>query len=108
MDELVRHGRIRSVDLEFSVDYIGAGMARRLGLNRTSGVVVVELVEKGGAARAGLKLGDLIYEANGRPIIDIDDARIAFGALMVGDRVDMKVERGGDTVVIGFDIIELK
>jgi len=107
-DELVRYGRVRPVDPGFSVGYVGESMARRLGLKRTSGVVVLKLAKNGEAARAGLKLGDLIYETNGRSINDLEDARMVFGSLLVGDRVDMKVERGGDEVAIGFDIIELK
>jgi len=107
-DELLRYGRVRPVDLGFSVGSVGEGMARRLGLTRTSGVVVVELAKKGGAARAGLKLGDLIYEINGRSINDIENARMVFLSLLVGDHVDMKVERGGEDVALGFDIIELK
>jgi len=107
-DELVRYGRVRPVDLGFSVGPVGAELARRLGIKRTAGVVVVELIKNGAAARAGLELGDLIYEVNGRPITDLDDARIMFRSLLVGDRVNMKVERDGKEVAVGFDIVELK
>ena len=79
-----------------------------LGIKRTSGVVVVELIRTGAAARAGLDIGDLIYEVNGRSINDVEDARMVFRSLMVGDRVDMKVERSGKDISIGFDAIELK
>ena len=107
-DELLHYGHIRSVDLGFSVGSVDEGVAKMLGIKRTSGVVVVELIRTGAAARAGLDIGDLIYEVNGRSINDVEDARMVFRSLMVGDRVDMKVERSGKDISIGFDAIELK
>jgi len=107
-DELVRYGRVRQVDLQFSVGFVDTGIAQMLGLQRTAGVVVVELLETGAAARAGLEVGDLIYEANGTPINDLEDAQMLFRSLLVGDRVDMKIERAGKDITLGFDVIELK
>lgn len=107
-DEILAYGHVRPVNLGFSVESVDEGIARMLGLSRSSGVVVVELLDAGSAAQGGLKIGDLIYEVNGRPTNNIEDARMVFKSLMVGDRVDAKIERAGKDISIGFDITELK
>jgi len=108
IDEIISYGRIRPIDLGFSVGSVDPGVAGMLGLKRSAGVVIVELAHRGAAARAGLEVGDLIYEVNGRPINDLDDARMAFRSLLVGDRVEIKLERAGTELELSFDIVELK
>ena len=96
------------MDLGFSVRSVDGALAQMLGLRRTAGVVVVELLDRGAAARAGLEIGDLIYEVNGSSIKDLEDARMAFHSLMAGDRVNIKVEHAGKDVTLSFDVTELK
>ena len=68
------------------------------GLNaeeREGGVFVSQVVEGGPAEKAGLKVGDRIISANGQAIKTRDDVRQAIGALSVGDKLALKIERDG-------------
>jgi serine protease Do len=106
-DELVAYGRVRPIDLGFSVGSVDKGIAQMLGLSRTSGVVVVELLDSGAAGRAGMSVGDLIYEVNGHSTNSIEDARMVFRSLLVGDEVTVKAERSGKDISFRFDITDI-
>jgi S1-C subfamily serine protease len=72
----------------------------------TDGGVVVGAVTDGGpAARAGLRVRDVIVEVGGRPVRDSDDIAAAVNARRPRDELTIVVERGGDrrtlTVTLG-------
>lgn len=65
------------------------------------GGVVVSSVETGGAAdKAGLRSGDVIFEAGGGKITGTGDFRGVLAKLNPGDEIEVKVLRGKDTVTV--------
>ena len=66
------------------VGLVGARAARRLrravGLEERDGLLVRELDENGAAARAGVRIGDLIVAAGGAPVTRADDLHAALDA----------------------------
>jgi predicted aspartyl protease len=64
------------------------------------GFTVNSVVDKGPAAQAGLKPGDLITALNGRPakMDELSDARTLLRDLPAGTRVAVDVRRGGETL----------
>ena len=69
-------------------------LARQLG--RASGVEVVEVVEDGPAARAGLRAEDLIIELDGTPIEGMDALQRVVVSETIGRAVRAKVIREGN------------
>src|SRR5262245_9113068 len=68
-------------------------LARKLG--RASGVEVVQVVEDGPAARAGMRPEDLIIELDGTPIEGMDTLQRVVVSELIGRAVRAKVIREG-------------
>jgi serine protease Do len=69
-------------------------LARKLG--RASGVEVVQVVEDGPAARAGLRPEDLIVELDGQAIEGMDTLQRVVVSELIGRAVRAKVIREGN------------
>ena len=62
-------------------------------------VLVVE-VSRGGSSDGVLKAGDLILEANGRPITHMDDLKAVLYSCRTGDTIQLLVNRQGTTLTL--------
>src|SRR3546814_6295555 len=70
-------------------------LAKALNLPSSRGALVGRVLPKSPADKAGIKAGDLIVEANGKPILDFGQLRNMVGLMRVDDKVDLKLYRGG-------------
>jgi Do/DeqQ family serine protease len=73
---------------------VTAEIARTLGEDRPSGVLVTDLYPDGPAARAGLKQGDLILSVDGQPLIDESGLNYHIATRRSGDEVVLEVRHG--------------
>lgn len=67
-DQIVKTGRVRRGYLGVGLETVKAEFAAVYGLKEAKGAIVVELLGKGAATAAGLKVGDVIVEFNGQKI----------------------------------------
>ena len=95
VSDLMREGRVRRA-------YIGVtGGSRPLppkqaaAVGRQSAVEVVEVVEGSPAARAGLRAGDLIIEADGEAVGDVGDLQRLMTGQRIGRAVTLRIDRRG-------------
>jgi serine protease Do len=97
--ELQATGKVTRGRLGVGVQPMSKELAKSFGLGSdnaaTSGVVVVSVEDKGPAARAGLKQGDVILSFNGKPIEDPNELPRLVGATKPGEKVRLEVWRGG-------------
>jgi hypothetical protein len=80
-----------------------AGMALKDGPEYPE---VASVLEKGPAARAGLKTGDRILKVQGRTVVDTDDVLRLTRKLPAGAEVRLSVQRGSDSEEIAFRLRE--
>jgi serine protease Do len=94
VDELKRKGKVtRDVVIGFDVQPVDARIARYFGLRAVQGVIVSDLVPKGPADKAGVKVGDIILEANGEAVNSEQDLIGVLVDASPGDKVGLVVFR---------------
>lgn len=72
-----------------------------IGTNANGTGAVVGAVRTGSpAAAANLQRGDVVVSVDGKPVSSADDLTAAIGSLEPGDKVTMKVQRGGSTLTL--------
>jgi Do/DeqQ family serine protease len=70
-------------------------LSQAFNLQRPSGVVITSVTDKGPAARAGLKAGDVIVSVGGQAVDDPNAFDYRFTTHELGGRVDLGIVRGG-------------
>jgi S1-C subfamily serine protease len=73
-------------------------IAETLGLKRPSGALVANVVSGSPAARAGLKLSDLIVGIEGQAVDDPNAFDYRFATRPLGGAAEIEVQRGGRSV----------
>jgi serine protease Do len=73
-------------------------MASGLGLARTTGVILADVVTGGPGARAGLQPGDVVLTLDGRAMENARQFDVNLYRHRVGDIVALEVQRGTQTV----------
>src|SRR5215218_7061892 len=71
--QLLRTGRVTHSYLGVQPAQVTEQVAAQLGLDRARGVVVLEVVDDGPAAQAGLQPGDVIVRLDDKPIDSVED-----------------------------------
>jgi len=95
--ELKKYGKVdRSFKTGLSVQNIDPFLARYLNLPAIYGVIVTQVEKNSAGDRAGIKVGDVITEVNGKRITKDEDiiAVIQEKFLKSGDKIKLKILRG--------------
>jgi len=94
--------------LGISGETITTGTADQLGLSEKSGVLVVDVVSGGPAAKAGLQASgqadasdDIITAIDGHPITTIEQLTQYLDTKKVGDHVTLSISRNGRHISVG-------
>lgn len=97
--ELRRNGKIvRDSWHGFQFQSVDTRVARYFGLSRAQGVIVSEVQRGGPAENAGVKVGDIILEANSQKIGTEDDLYVLLSDSKPGDDLNLKIFREKKTI----------
>lgn len=94
-DDIVAYGSYQRPFLGVTISELDGSYAEQLGLAITQGVVIEDLVEGGSAASAGLQAKDVIIGVDGKPIKSVPELQENIGRAMVGDEINLSINRGG-------------
>ncbi|MBI2316567.1 MAG: DegQ family serine endoprotease [Betaproteobacteria bacterium] len=95
MAQILRFGEVRRGRLGVSTADLTPETAKQFGVRSGEGAVVVAVEPGSPADKAGLKKGDVLVSANGRPIRGAADVRNRVGLTPVGEEITLGVERSG-------------
>ena len=91
--QLAANGRVDRGWLGVGIQGLNGDLAKSFGLDKPRGALVGKVDDKGPAAKAGLKPGDVILAYNGHPIENSADLPPMVGMTRPDTRVTMKVWR---------------
>jgi serine protease Do len=86
----------------FSAQQVDESIARAAGLTRAEGMIVNEVEQRSPAAKAGLKVGDVLLEVNGEKITGEDALLGVMNNSKAGDVLHLKVLR--DNKIMEIDL----
>ncbi|MCW2553508.1 MAG: serine protease [Mycobacterium sp.] len=96
-DELLATGTAHHSYIGIQPATLTPEIARLLGISRTDGVIVLDVVKPGPAADAGIQPGDVITAINGKNTPSAEEFIAALNNTKPGDRVELTVQRGNAT-----------
>lgn len=95
MNELIEEGEVQRGYLGVAVQGMNAQLAEAFGVERTNGVVVLDVEPDSPASEAGLRDGDIITRVGGKEIRKVSDYHSRTAVIFVGDEVEMELLRDG-------------
>jgi serine protease Do len=97
-------GRLVRPWLGISMQRVTADLAAGFNLPRPAGLVVKEVYAEGPGEKAGFKRNDVIVGLRDMPIDDEAGLRFRLATLAVGEKVPVKVIRGGKEVILQVEL----
>jgi S1-C subfamily serine protease len=105
-DQLLATGTARHSYIGIQPATLTPEIARLLGTDRTSGVVVMQVAAPSPAAEAGIRAGDIVTSLNGQETSTAEELIAALRSATPGDRVQLTVLRGAGTQQITVVVAE--
>ena len=96
MTQLIEYGEVKRGRLGIGIQDLTPDLGRAFGIQQhEGGTVVVQVVEKSAANKAGIEIGDIITKVNGKGVRNAGDLRNVIGLLRVDQKVELTVLRDG-------------
>lgn len=110
MGQLIKHGKVRRGVLGIQAQDLTPELAQAFDIDKRHhrGAVITSIAKDSAAQKAGLKVGDIIVEANRRAVISSANVRNIVGLLRVGEKVRFKVLRNSKALILSAVVSEQK
>jgi serine protease Do len=102
--DLRAHGRVARGWLGVEMQQITPELASELGLRKTQGVIVANVLEDSPAAEGGIRQGDVIRSLNGKAVGSTHDLAVAVANAHAGDAMHIGVLRDGRSETLDITI----
>lgn len=106
--DLKTKGKVTRGWLGISVQDISDDIAKNLNHQNKGGALVSDVFKGDPADQAGIKVGDIITEINGKPIKDTHELLLTIAALQVGQKMNVKAIRDGKEMTFRVTVAERK
>jgi len=106
MDQIMTKGKVTRGFLGITPQELTPEMAKAFGVPNTHGVAVATVVPESPAAKAGLKVGDVITAVNGTPADSVNSFRLQVAGFAPGTTVHLKIDRSGQTLDLPVTLTE--
>ena len=95
LDQIVSQGFVKRGWLGIEPQDMTADLAHAFGLDQATGVIIAGMMRDGPAAKAGLRVGDIVQTFNGKPVEDTPRLLARIAATTPGDTIELGIYRNG-------------
>lgn len=106
--DLKTKGKVTRGWLGISVQDISDDIAKNLNHKNKNGALVSDVFKGDPADQAGIKVGDIITEINGKAVKDTHDLLLTIATLHVGQKINLKGIRDGKEISFQVTVAERK
>jgi S1-C subfamily serine protease len=99
-DEIIATGKATHAYIGVSTRTVDEALQQQFALSRSSGILVADLASDGPAATAGIQQGDIILKVGKDEMNESNDLLAAIRDKKPGDKVEVTIDRKGETQVI--------
>jgi len=105
MRQIIEYGEVRRGQIGIGIQNITPELRDAFDLPRGQfGVLVTNVFKDTSAAEAGIRSGDIIVEADGKTTRSTAELRSRIGIKEVGDKVELKILRNGDSLQLTVEV----
>jgi serine protease Do len=98
VDNLIKYGKVSHGYIGIGISDVTPDEAKFFHVNNASGAVVTQVEPNSPGAKAGLKVGDVITELNGKAVSDAGELQVEVGEKQPGTTLHLKALRDGNSV----------
>jgi len=98
MDQIMTKGKVTRGFLGIIPQELTPDMAKAFGMPNSHGVAIAQVEPTSPAAKAGLKVGDVITAVNGTSMDDVNTFRLQVAGFAPGTTINLKVARNGESL----------
>ena len=103
-NQLRTDGKVSRGWLGVVIQEVNKDLAESFGLDRPAGALVAQVLDGGPAAKAGLRVGDVILSLDDQPIIRSSELPQRVGAIRPGREVRLGIARDGERETLDIEI----
>ncbi len=100
VETLIRDGKVSHGLIGIGISDVTPDNAKFFQMSSASGAVVSQVDPDSAGAKAGLKIGDVITELNGKSVTDAGELQMEVGQKQPGETIHLEVVRDGKTMSV--------
>ena len=97
---LIENRKMHRSWLGTAAQSLNTHLVKYMGLKDTKGALITQVIKGSPAAKAGIKIGDVIISINKKPIKKFSDLAIIAKKIRVGETADFEIIRNGETLIV--------
>ena len=100
VENLIKYGKVSHGYIGIGISDVTPEEAKFFKVTNASGAVVTQVEPNSPGAKAGLKVGDVITELNGKSVSDAGELQVEVGQKQPGTTINLRALRDGESVNI--------
>jgi serine protease Do len=100
VQSLVRDGKVRHARMGVGITDVTPENAKFFDVNDSNGAVITQVEPDSAGAKAGLKVGDVITQLDGKKVTDAGDLQMQVSDMTPGSEVRLQVVRDGKMIAV--------